>query len=305
MKTNRVYILLALLVIFIWGSTFISTKILLDDLTPIQIMLARYLIAYLGLLLIYPRFHRPEGAKAELKYLLAALTGSTFYFLAENTALTFTQASNVSLLISAAPILTSVTAHLCTRDEKMNRRQVYGFLSAMAGIFLVVCNGKFVLKLSPAGDLLALTAALLWAVYCILLRGFDSPHKPVYITRKVFFYSILTMAPLLLLDKRQPASGAFSQPWVWFHLVFLGLVASSVCYVLWYQVVAHLGAVRANNFVYLNPLVTMVFSVIFLHERITLLMLAGGVLILLGVMIAEGTLGRREAIAQQERKLSV
>lgn len=305
MKTNRVYILLALLVIFIWGSTFISTKILLDDLTPIEIMLARYLIAYLGLLLIYPRFHRPEGAKAELKYLLAALTGSTFYFLAENTALTFTQASNVSLLISAAPILTSVTAHLCTRDEKMNRRQVYGFLSAMAGIFLVVCNGKFVLKLSPAGDLLALTAALLWAVYCILLRGFDSPHKPVYITRKVFFYSILTMAPLLLLDKRQPASGAFSRPWVWFHLVFLGLVASSVCYVLWYQVVAHLGAVRANNFVYLNPLVTMVFSVIFLHERITLLMLAGGVLILLGVMIAEGTLGRREAIAQQERKLSV
>lgn len=257
-------------------------------------MLARYLIAYLGLWLIYPRMHRPEGAKAELLYVLASLTGSTFYFLAENTALSLTQASNVSLLISAAPILTSVIAHLLTHDEKLERRQLYGFASAMTGIFLVVFNGHFVLKLSPAGDLLAVLAALLWAFYCIILRKLKSPYKPVYMTRKMFFYSILTMAPFLLMDRHLPGPDVFFQPWVISSLIFLGLVASSLCYVLWYQVVAHLGAVRANNFVYLNPLVTMVFSVIILHEQVSLLMLAGGVLILLGVMIAEGTLGRQQ-----------
>lgn len=304
MKKNLVYIALALLVVTIWGSTFVFTKFLLQILTPIQIMFARYLIAYAALWIIYPRVHRPEGAKAELLYVLASLTGSTFYFMAENTALSLTQASNVSLLISAAPILTSVIANSLTPDEKLERRQLYGFVSAMAGIFLVVFNGQFMLKVSPKGDLLAILAAFLWAFYCITLRKIKSPYKPVYLTRKMFFYSIVTMTPFLLLDRQFPASDVLFQPWVWGSLLFLGLIASSLCYVLWYQVVAHLGAVRANNFVYLNPLVTMIFSVIFLHEQVSLLMLAGGVLILLGVMIAEGTLGRKEALAGQERKSS-
>lgn len=302
MKKNRVFIILALLVVTIWGSTFIFTKFLLRILTPIQIMLARYLIAYAALWVIYPHAHRPEEKKTELLYILASLTGSTFYFLAENTALSLTQASNVSLLISAAPILTSMIAPLLIPEEKLRRRQVLGFVSAMAGIFLVVFNGKFVLKLSPAGDLLAVLAAVLWAFYGITLRKIKSSYKPVYLTRKMFFYSIVTMLPFLLFDQQLPSPDVFLKPWVWGSLLFLGLIASSLCYVLWYQVVHHLGAVRANNFVYLNPLVTMVFSVIFLHEQVSFLMLAGGVLILLGVMIAEGTLGRQESIAGQERK---
>lgn len=158
MKKNRLYTLLALLVILFWGTTFVSTKILLTRLSPVQIMLLRYLIAYAALLVIHPKFHRPEGLRQELCCIAAALCGSTLYFLAENTALSYTQASNVSLLISAAPILTSVVAHLFTRDERLTRHAFYGFFLAMAGIFLVVFNGRFVLKLSPAGDLLALAA---------------------------------------------------------------------------------------------------------------------------------------------------
>lgn len=149
MKKNRLYTLLALLVILFWGTTFVSTKILLTRLSPVQIMLLRYLIAYAALLVIHPKFHRPEGLRQELCCIAAALCGSTLYFLAENTALSYTQASNVSLLISAAPILTSVVAHLFTRDERLTRHAFYGFFLAMAGIFLVVFNGRFVLKLSP------------------------------------------------------------------------------------------------------------------------------------------------------------
>lgn len=149
MKKNRLYTLLALLVILFWGTTFVSTKILLTRLSPVQIMLLRYLIAYAALLVIHPKFHRPEGLRQELCCIAAALCGSTLYFLAENTALSYTQASNVSLLISAAPILTSVVAHLFTRDEHLTRHAFYGFFLAMAGIFLVVFNGRFVLKLSP------------------------------------------------------------------------------------------------------------------------------------------------------------
>ena len=293
MKKNRLYTLLALLVILFWGTTFVSTKILLTRLSPVQIMLLRYLIAYAALLVIHPKFHRPEGLRQELCCIAAALCGSTLYFLAENTALSYPQASNVSLLISAAPILTSVVAHLFTRDERLTRHAFYGFFLAMAGIFLVVFNGHFVLKLSPAGDLLALAAALSWAFYTVILRKIDSRYQPVYITRRIFFYSIVTMLPCLLFDRAPFDPAVLRLPEVWGNLLFLGVVASSLCYVLWYHVVGQLGAVRANNFVYLNPLVTMLASVAVLHERITLLMLAGAGLILMGVMIAEGTFPRR------------
>lgn len=152
MKRERLYIILALVTICFWGTTFVSTKILLGVLSPIHIMLLRYVIAYVSLLAIHPKIHRPESLSLEFRYVAAALFGSTLYFLAENFALSFTQAANVSLLISAAPILTSIVAHLTTRDEHLTRNAVGGFFVAMTGIALVVFNGSFVLKLSPKGD---------------------------------------------------------------------------------------------------------------------------------------------------------
>ena len=288
MKRERLYIILALVTICFWGTTFVSTKILLGVLSPIHIMLLRYVIAYVSLLAIHPKIHRPESLSLEFRYVAAALFGSTLYFLAENFALSFTQAANVSLLISAAPILTSVVAHLTTRDEHLTRNAVGGFFVAMTGIALVVFNGSFVLKLSPKGDLLAVAAALSWAFYSVILRGIRSSYPPVYVTRRIFFYSILTMLPCLLFD-----AAPFDMA------VLLGLIASSLCYVLWNYVVAGLGAVRSNNFVYLNPLITMIASVIVLHERITPLMIAGAILILLGVIVPEGTLLKRQDTAAQ------
>lgn len=293
MKKQSLLVCLAFITVFFWGITFVSTKILLEYLTPIQIMLLRYLIAYAGLFAIYPKLHPSEGIRQELLCLCAALTGSTLYFFAENSALSLTQASNVSLLISTAPILTSLAAHLFTRDEKLSRGILLGFVSAMTGIFLVVCNGHFVLKLSPKGDLLTIAAALSWAIYSILLLKIRSVYPPVYITRRIFFYAILTMFPLTALDAQPFDYTVLANPIVWGNLLFLGLIASSLCYVLWYHVVNGLGAVRANNFVYLNPVVTMIASVIVLHERVTALMLLGALLILFGVMLAGGTLFRR------------
>ncbi len=285
--------LAALVVVIFWGTTFISTKILLADLSPLQIMLSRYLIGYLALLLLHPKFHRSEGRKVELHCLILAIFGSTLYFWAENTALSYTQASNVSLLVSCAPILTAVAAHLFTRERSLTTARIHGFIAAFIGIFLVVCNGRLYLKLSPAGDLLAILAAASWAVYTVLLRKLRSKYPPIYITRRIFLYSIFTMLPLQLLDGPLPSLSVYRKPQVWGNLLFLGLVASAFCYVLWYHVVAHIGPVSANNFVYLNPLTTMAVSSVILHEKITWMMLLGAALILLGVILADGTLKRR------------
>ncbi len=147
----------AIFTVIIWGSTFISSKKLLVFYTPAQIMLTRFLLAYFSLWLLRPRRLSLTG-RQELVFLLLGLTGCSIYFYTENTALTYTLTANVSIIVAAAPVFTAVIAHF-TGEERFRRNTLWGFLIAFTGVVLVVCNGTFVLKLNPRGDLLALCAA--------------------------------------------------------------------------------------------------------------------------------------------------
>ena len=147
----------AIFTVIIWGSTFISSKKLLVFYTSAQIMLTRFLLAYFSLWLLRPRRLSLTG-RQELVFLLLGLTGCSIYFYTENTALTYTLTANVSIIVAAAPVFTAVIAHF-TGEERFRRSTLWGFLIAFTGVVLVVCNGTFVLKLNPRGDLLALCAA--------------------------------------------------------------------------------------------------------------------------------------------------
>ena len=155
--------LFALFTIAVWGSTFISSKKLLSVYTPSQIMLTRFLLAYCALWLLRPR-KLALTWKQEASFFLLGLSGCSIYFYTENTALTYTLASNVSIIVAAAPIFTAILAHFAG-EERFHRSTLWGFLVAFTGVVLVVCNGTFVLKLNPRGDFLALAAAACWAVY--------------------------------------------------------------------------------------------------------------------------------------------
>lgn len=290
MNKQKLYYIIAFLVMACWGTTFISTKLLLRSFTPLQIMFMRYVIGYICLSLFYRKPFPFMGWKTEGLIIAAALGGSVIYFAAENTALLHTQASNVSLLLAAAPIATSLLAHLTTKDEPLRRRNIYGFLFAFLGVFLVVGNGHFVLKLSPIGDLLAIAAAISWSAYTLILRRLQTGIDPGKLTRRMFFYALIFMTGMLFMENSPLNLHALTSFDVIGNLLFLGVLASAVCYVSWCKVVQNLGAVRANNFIYLSPLITMTASVLVLKERVTLLMLAGAVLITVGVMIADGTL---------------
>lgn len=157
----------ALLVILMWGTTFVSTKVLLVSFQPAEIMFFRFLLAYAALWILYP--HKPQigPLRRELLYLLAGLCGVTGYFLMENFALTYSYASNVSILISVAPMVTGIFAHFLLKNERLHWRFFLGFVVAIGGIVLVTLNGNFVLKLNPLGDILALLAACCWAMYSV------------------------------------------------------------------------------------------------------------------------------------------
>ena len=169
----------ALMTILIWGTTFVSTKVLLRDFTPVTVLFTRFVIGYAFLWCLKPRFLPFSGWKKEFLFAGAGLTGVTLYFLLENIALTYTFASNVGIIVAVVPFFTALLAHFLLKGEGFSRRFFLGFAAAFTGIFLIMANGAFVLELNPAGDILALGAAFVWAAYSILMKkiGVNTSNK--------------------------------------------------------------------------------------------------------------------------------
>lgn len=276
---------LALITIIVWGSTFITTKMLLSEFTPVQIMLCRFVIAYFVLWLIRPKIDKTKP-KDELLFLAMGVFGCTVYFMAENTALKYTLASNVSIIVASAPIITAILAHFFINGEKFSKNTALGFIVAFAGVILVVFNGQFVLKLNPAGDALSLCAAVSWAVYSVILRTCVDKFNSVMLTRKLMFYGFVTALPIALLQGDSMPFEAFKKPDMLFCILFLGVIGSGICYVMWNKAISRLGVVTTNNYIYINPFVTLVTGGIFLKEPITVMGVAGALLIISGVVIS-------------------
>lgn len=280
--------LAALLTIVIWGTTFISTKILLVDFKPVEILFFRFVMGFLILLAISPKRLKTKKCKEESTFILAGLCGICLYYLLENIALTYTLASNVGVIISVAPFFTAIAAHPFMKSEAKLRIQFFaGFIVAMAGIVLISYNGQN-LELNPLGDLLAIAAALVWAVYSLLTKKISSFGYPVILsTRRTFFYGILFMIPTLFFFDFQPGLSRFTDMTYLFNILYLGLGASALCFVTWNFAVKELGAVKTSVYIYMVPVITVITSVLILHEKLTLLAGIGTVLTLIGLFLSE------------------
>ena len=303
------YHLVAFITVAIWGSTFVFTKMLLQvGLSPAQIFTFRFIIAYV-LLLAYSiglnGLSRTSGVGGghfrwfcrswcdELLMVALGITGGSLYFLTENAAMLFTTATNTSLIVCSCPLFAMLLfAVFFPQSEKVARIQALGSLIAFLGMAVVVLNGHFVLHLSPLGDLLAFAACLCWAVYSLLMKVAVRIHSSLFITRKVFIYGLLTIIPYYILVPSEasifisPSSFLFPLS-TFLNLLFLGVVASMLCYLTWNWVIGKLGPVIATNWVYFNPITTILFAWWLLNERITLWFLLGSALILIGMYLAD------------------
>lgn len=285
------YHILAVIVVSIWGTTFVSTKVLLAaGLTPAGIFAIRFALAYAGIWF----FPEPDGRKIfasswrdELLFAGLGVTGGSMYFIAENEALLYSQASNVAFIVCSTPVLTMLMSHFMRQGERLTRRTATGTLLSLAGVAVVVFNGCTVLRLNPRGDILAVSAAVMWAVYTLILRRLDSAYSVTTITRKTFFYGLVTLLPLFAVRPPEIDPAVLAQPAVVLNLLFLGVVASLLCYAAWSLIVKHLGSTRTTNYLYINPVVATATSALLLGERITLLAVAGAVMILAGIWMVE------------------
>lgn len=286
--------LASLLTIIIWGTTFISTKILLVDFQPVEILFFRFLIGLAALLLVYPHRLKGTNKRQELTFAAAGFCGICMYYLLENIALTYTMASNVGVIISVAPFFTALLSHLFLKAEKSKANFYIGFAAAMAGICLISFNGSK-LELNPAGDLLALLAALVWACYSVLTKKISGyGYHTILTTRRIFCYGILFMIPTLFLFDFKLELARFASPVYLLNIIFLGLGASALCFVTWNFAVKVLGAIKTSIYIYMVPVITVITSVVVLHEEITVMAAVGTVLTLAGLFLSEGRLFLRK-----------
>ena len=302
--TTLKYHFVAFLIVSIWGSTFVFTKmLLLAGLSPAQIFTLRFIIAYV-LLLGYSLLRGKKGRKNnrfrwfseswrdELLMVALGIAGGSLYFLTENSAMIYTTTTNTSLIVSLSPLVAATLISIFYQSQRLNSVQAMGTLMAAVGVVIVVLNGRFVLHLSPLGDSLAFGAALCWGFYSLLMIPANKKYDVVFITRKVFFYGLLSLMPYYIL--RPSEASIFMSPSTFLtplstvlNLLFLGCVASMLCFVAWNWALKKLGAVVATNYVYFNPVVTIFFAWWLLHEHITLWFLLGTAFILLGMYLAD------------------
>jgi drug/metabolite transporter (DMT)-like permease len=106
------------------------------------------------------------------------------------------------------------------------------------------------------------------------------------LTRKLMFYGFVTSLPIALFQGDRLPFEAFGNPVMLFCILFLGVIGSGICYVLWNKAISLLGVVTTNNYIYINPFVTFVTGGIFLKEPITVMGVVGAMLIISGVVIS-------------------
>ena len=273
--------------ILMWGITFISTKILLTDFSPIEILFTRFLLGLILLMIIYPKNNKIYSKKEEVLFVLTGISGVTLYYLFENIALNYSLASNVGILVAIGPLFTGIFASILLK-EKLKPNFFIGFIFAIAGIAVITFNGKFILKINPIGDMFALLAAVMWGIYSVFVKMLgDIGHSSITITKKTFTYGIIFMIPMIFFMGFDVEISNYIKPINLISFLFLSFVACTLCFITWAYSTKILGAVKNNTYIYLIPIITLIASKLILNENITIFAVAGVILILLGVIISE------------------
>lgn len=289
-KNDLIYHVAALMVVAIWGSTFVYTKLLLmHGLSAAMIFTLRFILAYV-MLLAYSLTRKSfrlmaDSVKDELLMLGLGISGGSLYFLTENSAMNYTTTTNTSLIVCLCPLFATVLISAFYKSERLHGAQIVGTLMSAVGVVIVVLNGRFLLKLSPLGDALAFAACLCWAVYSLLMIRASERYDTIFTTRKVFAYGLISIIPYYMIWPEWPDWEVVMQPEVLANLLFLGCVASMLCFVVWNWVLKHIGAVTTTNYAYFNPVMTMLLAWALLSERITFYFIAGTALIFVGIYL--------------------
>lgn len=307
--------LLIVLTILIWGCTFSSTRVLLKDFSSIEIQLLRFSLAWIALLILgkcmrqpfrkFPAIGWRRRLREEATFAGLGFFGITVCQFLENCAIDYTNASNVAALDSTGAIVTAVMLWMFLGVSVLTRRFFLGSLIAMVGVVMVGVNGVVNFQLHPVGDLMAIAAKFSWGGYSVILERANRRGVPtIEGMRRAFFWTLAFSVPLALLGTTDWGGAAlggslkltldaganaarFASLANWGHILFLGVLASAIGYASWNYACAVLGSVKTSFALYFTPVAGVAFAMLFLGEPFTWISILGGLLILLGVKVAQ------------------
>lgn len=277
----------ALFTTSVWGITYVSTKYLVGSFSPVEILMIRFCIAVSLLKLFVPQGIRFELSK-EPFFALAGFSGICMYFVLENTALTITSASNVGIIVATAPLFTGILAAVVFKDRQVFSWQfILGFMVSITGIVMLSLKGSD-FSIHPEGDLLVICAGIFWAVYSLTIKKICSWNfNNIAVTRRAFLWGMLFITPFMICsDLNTEDLSRYTDCKMWMNLLFLGAVASAVCFASWNFAVKTIGAVKTSVYIYSGPAVTVIFAYFFLGEQLNITGICGCILATAGLVIS-------------------
>lgn len=283
--------LLASFTIFVWGITFVCTKHLEYHFSALEILFIRYFIAYIALWILCPKLMPFKSFKDELYIFGASLSGASLYQYLENLSVVYTSPSSVSFITAIAPIFTALLAHKYL-GEKITVKLMVGMFVSLVGVFFICFGDAHKIETGLLGDIIIFCTVWLWAIYSVLIKKLsEKGYTGFQLTRRIFFYSLLSMIPFMLLKEKPMDYSGFTGLNTFF-LFFLGFFASALCFATWNRSVETLGATTSSKYLFVMPVITLVCQAFYDSSAIGIYALLGMFITLLGIGITEFDLKR-------------
>jgi len=278
---NRVAgIFLLTITSILWGISFLFTKATVENLPPSLVAFLRFAIAMVVLLPFKIKSGKKLVKKEKIYSMIAGGAGVTLYFLFENNALKFTSASEVSLIVSTAPIVTLLFYDIVNR--KFDPSEYFGGFFALVGICFVIFNGLFSMTSSFWGNILAFFSACSWVLYTYY---FEKIHgKFIVANYELIKWGTIFLIPFCVFDLLTGKTINFNHE-VIFNLLFLGVPCSALGYVFWGNGIRLFGGKTTNLWIYTIPVFTFIAEIMVFGNKPGLLFYIGCLFVFSGIVI--------------------
>ena len=293
MKNAPAASLKGFLAVLFWGASFVAVKIALNYILPVTLVWVRFGLGMIILSIVVGLRH--QFILPKLKdwpyFALLGFLGITFHQWLQSTGLVTSQAITTAWIVASMPIFIAILGWLVLK-EKLIWLQIVGILLAAFGVLLVITHGNltsfFSGNFGASGDILILISAPIWAIFTILSRRGLKTYPAALMMLYVMAFGWLFSSALFISGEGWESIDKIAAEG-WLSLGFLGVFCSGLAYIFWYDALKELPVARVGTFLYVEPLVTVFVSLIFLNERITPAGILGGVIILLGVLLVNRT----------------
>ncbi len=299
----------ALAAAMIWGASFVATKAALREVSPFTVLALRF---GMGVIVLSFAVWRLKAFRSvtprELLWLaLLGAIGILIHQALQVNGLAITAATSVAWLVTLTPVFTAILAWLFLR-EAFGAFKILGLVIAFVGAFAVITQGVLsmdVLRLpSTTGDFLALASSLNWAIFSVASKPMLRRMHPTLMILIVMAFGWLMVLPIFVGTQGLSEISRLSLTG-WTAIGFLGLFASGLAYIFWYDALARLDASQTVAFLYVEPFVTLVVAAIVLGEALTPVAFIGGLTILLGVYLVNRSSARRVAVGDESAGIPV